>query len=190
MADIVRIAGFCGSLRDGSFTRQALHAALSAAKAAGAETTLFDPAETPLPFCGAEPRGDEAAHLRRWRTVARECDGMILATPEYHGSYSGVIKNALDLVNFDEMEHKVVGLVSVLGGIANQSALNHLRIVCRSVHAWVIPHQAMIGQARAAFDAEGRVKDEKLRRRVERVGEDTVRFARLLRERPELVQSE
>lgn len=187
MPDTVKIVGLCGSLRAGSHTRKALDAALAAARAAGAETTAFDPAERPLPFCEGYASEAEAANCELWKRLANDCDGMILATPEYHGSYSGVIKNALDLVGFDQMEGKVVGLISVLGGGANQSALSHLRIVCRAVHSWVIPHQAAIGQAYAAFDADGRLKDEKLRARVERVGSDVAKFVRLLRREPELL---
>ncbi len=123
-----------------------------------------------------------AANSDHWKRIVGEADGLILCTPEYHGSCSGVLKNALDLVGFDEMEDKVVGLLSVLGGGGNANALNHMRIVCRWVHAWVIPHQAAVGSAYDAFDAGGSLKDEKLRRRVQRVGTDVVKYARLLRQ--------
>ena len=52
----------------------------------------------------------------RLRTEVKEAEGVILGTPEYHGSFSGVLKNALDLMGFDEFEGKMIGLVGVSGG--------------------------------------------------------------------------
>jgi len=179
--NLPHIVGVCGSLRDGSHTLQALKHALAAAEEAGARVTLFHPGETLLPFCYGPEEGELAANAKKWRALAREADGFILATPEYHGSCSGVLKNALDLVGFDEMEDKVCGLISVLGGGANSSALNNLRLICRHVHAWVIPHQAAIGAAYGAFDESGAFKDAKLAARVARVGTDVARYARSLR---------
>ena len=63
----------------------------------------------------------------------------ILATPEYHGGSSGVLKNALDLMGFDEFEGKMVGLVGVSGGrMGAVDALNTLRNIGRALHAWVV----------------------------------------------------
>lgn len=178
---LIRIVGLCGSLRAGSHSRKALEIALRAAAEAGAETILFDPAERPLPFCEGPATPPEAANQAEWSRLVKQADGLILSTPEYHGSFSGVMKNALDLVGIGEMEDKVCGLISVLGGGPQANALSHLRVVCRQVHAWVIPHQAAIGSAYRMFDGDGALKDEKLQRRVERVGTDVVKYARLIR---------
>lgn len=184
MTGLVKVVGLCGSLRKGSHSLMALRIALDAAARAGAEVTLFDPAESALPFCGGTPNEIEKANAAEWCRLVLEADALILATPEYHGSYSGVIKNALDLVSFDEMGGKVIGLISVLGGSGSHNALNHLRLVCRAVHAWVIPHQASVGGAHGAFDDQDRLIDQKLRERVERVGTDVVETARRLRRPP------
>ena len=92
---------------------------------------------------------------------------MVLATPEYHGSLSGVMKNALDLLTFEELSGKVTGLMSVLGGQSNSNALNDLRVIMRWVHAWVIPEQIAIGQAWQVFDKEGKLLDEKIAERFD-----------------------
>ncbi|MDK2972383.1 MAG: hypothetical protein PWP23_2138 [Candidatus Sumerlaeota bacterium] len=181
MSEKVKIVGLCGSLREGSHARMALLVALRAAKSAGAEVALFDPRETPLPFCEGKSTPELDANAAEWRRLASWADGFLFVTPEYHGSFSGVIKNALDLVGFEQLEGKICGLVSVLGGGANNNALNHLRTVLRWVHAWVLPHQAAIGSAYDAFDSEGNIKDAKLHARVERVGADVAKFARILR---------
>jgi NAD(P)H-dependent FMN reductase len=114
--------------------------------------------------------------------VVREADGLILGTPEYHGSFSGVLKNALDLMGFDEIEGKVIGLVGVAGGTQGAvHALSHLRTVGRTLHAWVIPDEASIPTSHKAFDASGNLKNHSLDSRVRKVGREVARFAWLHR---------
>jgi len=51
---------------------------------------------------------------------------MVNSQPEYHGGVSGVLKNALDLMGFEQLDSKVTGIISVLGGQSNSNALNEL----------------------------------------------------------------
>lgn len=108
------------------------------------------------------------------QNTVKQADGLILATPEYHGSVSGVLKNALDLMGFEELSGKVAGGISVLGGQPNSNALNELRLIMRWVHAWVIPEQIAIGQAWQAFNPDGSLKDEKLAQRLDDFAESLV----------------
>jgi FMN reductase len=85
-----------------------------------------------------------------------------------------VIKNALDLMSFEELSGKVTGFISVLGGQPNSNALNHMRLIMRWVHAWSIPEQIAIGQAWQAFDSEGQLKDEKLSQRFDEFAKSLV----------------
>ena len=113
----IQVAGICGSLRKGSFTRMALHVALAGAKEAGARTHLIDLSEYHLIFCdGKEDESGYPKDVFTLREEVRAAQGIILATPEYHGGYSGVLKNALDLMGFEEFEGKMLGLVGVSGG--------------------------------------------------------------------------
>jgi len=110
----------------------------------------------------------------------RESDGIILGTPEYHGSFSGVLKNALDHMGFTEFEGKMVGLVGVSGGqMGAFDALNSLRNVGRALHAWVVPEQASVPEAWKVFDDSGQVKDAETAERLLTVGRQVARFARL-----------
>jgi len=164
---MTKIVGIGGSLRSDSHSMQALHLALDRAKALGAEVELLDLREMTLPFCdggGDYPNYPDVATLQN---TVKQANGLILATPEYHGSVSGVIKNALDLMSFDELSGKVTGLISVLGGQPNSNALNELRLIMRWVHAWVIPEQIAIGQAWQAFEEDGTLKDDKLGERFD-----------------------
>jgi len=94
---------------------------------------------------------------------------------------SGVIKNALDLMSFDQLDGKVAGLMSVLGGQVNSNALNDLRLIMRWVHAWVIPEQIAIGQAWGAFNKEGKLLDEKLSQRFDGFAQSLVENTTKLR---------
>jgi FMN reductase len=177
----IRVVGLSGSLRPGSFTRMALAEALAGARSTGAITELIDLREYQLPFA-TENDGEEqqARDVLRLRERMRLADGIILATPEYHGSFSGVLKNALDLMGFEEFEGKMVGLVGVSGGrMGAFDALNTLRGIGRSLHAWVLPLQVSIPEAWSVFDADGRILDAQFGQRLREIGAHVARFARV-----------
>lgn len=180
-ADAVTIAGICGSLRQGSYTRLAVETALRGAAEVGAQTRLIDLGEYDLAFCdGARDRQAYPEGVRRLQEKVREAQGIILGTPVYHGSFSGVLKNALDLMGFREFEGKMIGLVGVAGGRAGAlNALDSLRAVGRVLHAWVIPEQVSIPEAWRAFDGAGNLKDQELEQRLLEVGRQVARFAYL-----------
>ena len=171
MTTVVAVAG---SLRDHSYTRLALRHALAAAADAGAGTDLLDLRTFDLPPLDPDldEQGDSATVTRR----VREADAVLLGTPMYHGSYSGVLKNALDHCGFDEFEGKTVGLLGVAGGAFPITALEHLRSVCRALDAWVLPHQAAIPRPSAAF-SDGEFVDEGIEARVATLGRRVVEYA-------------
>ena len=177
--NIIRVAGICGSLRPGSYTRMALNIALRGAAEVGGTATLIDLRDYGLPFCDGS-NTDAPPGLLRLQHDVGAADGIILGTPEYHGSFSGVLKNALDLLGFDEFEGKMVGLVGVSGGAMGAAdGLHALRNVGRALHAWVIPQQASIPEAWKVFDDAGNVKARELEDRLRDVGRQVTRFARL-----------
>ncbi len=90
--------------------------ALAGAEEMGATAELVDLGDYDLPFCTGEDRTEEKPGVLRLRQRVSEASGVILATPNYHGTLSGVLKNALDLMSIREFEGKVVGLIGVSGG--------------------------------------------------------------------------
>jgi NAD(P)H-dependent FMN reductase len=176
----ILIAGICGSLRAGSYTRGAVECALEGAAENGAETRLIDLRDYNLVFRAGPDDSGYPPDVFRLRAEVKEAAGVILGTPEYHGSFSGVLKNALDLMGFDEFEGKMIGLVGVSGGrMGAFDALNSLRNIGRALHAWVIPDQASIPEAWKAFSEDGKVSDPQARERLKEVGRHVARFARL-----------
>ncbi|MBE9199759.1 MULTISPECIES: NADPH-dependent FMN reductase [unclassified Nodularia (in: cyanobacteria)] len=178
---MVKIVGLGGSLRPDSYTQIALQVAAQRVEALGAEVEILDLRQLNLPFCHGGKEYPEYPDVQRLRDTVSAADGLILATPEYHGGVSGVLKNTLDLMSFEELSDKVTGVLSVLGGQVNSNALNELRLIVRWVHGWVIPEQIAIGQAWGAFSPEGKLLDEKLSERFDKFAQSLVENTRKLR---------
>ncbi len=179
----IRVVGICGSLRPNGWTLAALKIALAGAEEKGATAELLDLRDYGLPFCtGGDVDGTEGkAGVQRLRQKVLEASGIILATPNYHGSLSGVLKNALDLMSMREFEGKVVGLIGVSGGrMGGTATLNALRAIGRTLHAWVIPSEAWIYDADSSFTEDGRIKDLRSEQRVREVGRKIARLTRML----------
>ncbi|MEA5509595.1 NADPH-dependent FMN reductase [Crocosphaera sp. UHCC 0190] len=178
---MVKFAAINGSLRPNSYSAKAIQVAITRVEALGGEVEFLDLREINLPFCDGGKEYPEYPDVEKLRQTVKAADGLILATPEYHGSVSGVIKNTLDLMSFEELSGKVTGLISVLGGQPNSNALNDLRVIMRWVHGWVIPEQIAIGQAWQAFNEEGKLLDEKLSERFDHFAMSLVENTRKLR---------
>lgn len=178
---MVKIVGLAGSLRSDSYSQQALKVAAERVRALGAEVEVLDLRQLDLPFCDGGDEYPDYPDVERLRKAVLEADGIILVTPEYHGSLSGVLKNALDLMGFEHFSGKVTGLMSVLGGQSNSNALNDMRTISRWVHAWTIPEQVAIGQAWKAFDKEGNLQDENLSKRLDAFAQSLVENTQKLR---------
>lgn len=177
----VSVIGISGSRRSGSYTRMAVEIALKGAQEAGAQIRLVDLKDYDLSFCDGEDQENGLSEdVFRLRREVSQSHGLILGTPDYHGSFSGVLKNALDLMGFDEIAGKMIGLVGVAGGIMGANhALDGLRSIGRALHAWVIPEQASIPEAYKVFDSSGNMVDRNLEKRVRGVGHQVARFAYL-----------
>jgi NAD(P)H-dependent FMN reductase len=176
---LTTVSALCGSLTSGSSTRRVLEIALEGAAEVGAQTRVIDLRDFKLPFAGLE-KASEYPDVERLSSLVKASDGILWGTPEYHGSYSGALKNALDLMGFDEFRGKMIGLIGVAGGSTGAiNALTHLRSVGRQLHAWVLPQQVSIARVQSAFDVEGNLLDPELDRRLREIGRQVARFSRL-----------
>ncbi len=176
----LRVVAISGSLRSEGFTQKALKITLDGARELGAQTQLINLNEYDLIFCDGRDRKDYPEGVHRLQADVKGAQGIILGTPEYHGGYSGVLKNALDLMGFEEFGGKMWGLIGVAGGTQGaNNALNSLRSIGRALHAWVVPEQVSISEAWKAFDEQGQPKDDQLRQRLMGVGRQVARFAYL-----------
>jgi FMN reductase len=178
---MVKIVGIAGSLRPDSYSQIALKVAIQKVQELGAEVEILDLREMNLPFCDGGTEYPQYPDVKRLQDTVAGADGLILVSPEYHGGVSGVLKNTLDLMSFDQLSGKVAGFISILGGQINSNALNDLRVILRWVHAWSIPEQVAIGQAWQAFTPDGKISDEKLSKRLDQFAQSLVENTRKLR---------
>ncbi|MFS8896562.1 NAD(P)H-dependent oxidoreductase [Synechococcus sp. R3-13] len=170
-----------GSLRPNSLTYQALEVARREFEKLGIPLHILDLRQMKLPFVDGSESYADYPDVAVLRATMKRADGIILASPEYHGGISGSLKNALDLLSFEQLEGKVFGLISVLGGESNSNTLNQMRLIVRWVHGWVIPEQIAIGRAWNAFDEQGNLKDEKLKQRFQHFVQSLVTHTHKLR---------
>lgn len=177
----VRIVALCGSPRQNSKTEMAVKRALRGV-GEGGETELIRLSECPLPLHNGSSGGEVVEAVREFRSRIQNADALLIGTPVYHGSFTGVLKNALDWLGFAELEGKMIGLIGVAGGAGGAyEALNGLRSVGRALHAWVLPQQVSVEDASRAFGPDLVPVSPELDERLLELGAELARFARLHR---------
>ncbi|GAB3067715.1 NADPH-dependent FMN reductase [Salinicoccus sesuvii] len=126
-----------GSAFPGSHTHAVASKIASLVEQPEHTVTHLDLRELHLPIFG-QGKTEDVETLKR---LAENADAIIIGTPNYHTSFSGLLKNALDHLSTDEFEMKPVGLYCNSGGMRNSDPLTQLRMVMRGVHALVLPLQ-------------------------------------------------
>jgi FMN reductase len=180
------VVGIGGAAKPDSSTDRALMIALGAAQRAGARTVMFGGAElAKLPHYlthGTLP--PEAGDLL---AAVRHADGLILASPGYHGSISGLVKNAIDFL--EEMAGDArpyldglpVGLVATAyGWQASVNTLHALRTIVHALRGWPTPLGAAVNSAGGLFQADGK-PDPAVARQLDMVGEQVASFAAMVK---------
>lgn len=127
-----------GSLARPSHTGALLRDVAERLRAGGCTTAEIDFHQLPLPNALPEfhrnPEDFPSRQVQEWLQLMRRADGVVLGSPLYHGSYSGVLKNALDHLPYDIFRNKPVGLVTNGGGArSGLAACDHLRAVVRTL---------------------------------------------------------
>ena len=119
--------------------------------------TTFDASTLRLDFPG-RPATEDAVRLRE---AVRDAAGIVLATPEYHGSMSAMLKLCIENLGFPSaLAGKPVALMGVAAGrIGAVKSIEQLRGTCGHVGALVVPGAVSVANVRQAFDAEGRCTD-------------------------------
>lgn len=179
------VVGIGGSPRSGSTGELALLMALRSAEDAGATTQVFNgPFLASLPIYAPEYSERTKEQLQLVEAV-RSADGLILASPGYHGGISGSIKNALDLLedlHNDRrcyLDGRAVGCIITAGGWQTVGiALMALRSIVHALRGWPTPLGAGINTSENIFDPKGRCTDQSAAMQLNTVGRQVVEFAR------------
>ncbi|MGV9796794.1 NADPH-dependent FMN reductase [Mycobacterium sp. NPDC003449] len=140
-----RILGLGGTTRQGSSSERALRAALDLAERAGAHTDILLADDLELPAYAPE-RGSPAPRAGRLLDLVRRADGVIVASPGFHGGPSGLLKNALDHLEElrdDErpyLDGRAIGcIVCAAGWQATATTLAALRSTVHALRGWPTP---------------------------------------------------
>ncbi|WP_298181838.1 NADPH-dependent FMN reductase [Saccharomonospora sp.] len=178
----IKVLGLGGSLRDGSQSERALRTALAGAEEAGATTTAVTGQQLVLPFydAGVEERTAEAVRLVE---AIREADGVIIVSPGYHGTVTGLVKNALDYVEDlredtrPYLHGRAVGLIAVAHGWqAAVTTLDQMRTVAHALRGWPTPMGGAVNSAEVKFDSSGGASDEKVANNLRLIGRQVAEF--------------
>ena len=159
-----RLVAAAGSVRPGNFTSMGLALAVDEIRQRNVEIEVIDLAAAHLSLPGLTPSED----AMRIRQLISEATGIVLATPEYHGSYSSVIKLFIENLGFPSvLAGKPVALLGVAAGqIGAIKALEHLRGVCSHVGAIVLPSTISVAGVQKLFDESGRCLDPGTEKRI------------------------
>lgn len=190
VADRPFIVGIGGTPREESSTERALAASLRAAEEKGARTYLLGGR-----FLTSLPHFDPAARVtneqRELTDVLGRADGVILASPSYHGSISGLLKNALDTLEVLSDAHdpyldkRAVGcIVTSAGRQAVGTTLMTLRAIVHALRGWPTPYAAALDTTTPMFDVDGAFREPADKRQVEIVADQVLHFASMSRARP------
>jgi FMN reductase len=182
------ILGLGGTMRTNSFSERALRVSLRAAEAEGARTAILAGPDMDLPMYVPE-ESDRTPAAIRLVELLRECDGVIISSPAYHGSISGLLKNALDYTEdlrdgarcyLDECPFGLVACGAGWQGAGQ--ALASLRSIAHALRGWPTPLGVMLNTSSPLFDTEGRCTDDAYRKQLQTVGRQVVQFVKSQRE--------
>ena len=186
MAKKQKILAFAGSLREHAYSKRVVKTAIKGAENAGAEVTYIDLRDFPMPIYNAddhEQKGfdENAAKLQR---LLYEHHGLLICSPEYNGSLSGALKNAIDWTSRKSDEFKMgevyggkVGAIMTAspGGFGGLRCLGHLRSILSILGVNVLASEIAVGKVHEMFDGhDDRMTNETMKNLLESLGASLV----------------
>jgi NAD(P)H-dependent FMN reductase len=181
MAGTSRILAFAGSTRADSFNKRLIRIAVAGARAAGAEVTLIDLRDYPLPLFDGDLEAREGLppNGRKLKDLFLAHHGLLMSCPEYNSSITGVWKNTIDWVSrpvpgeapLAGFDGKVAAIMSASpGALGGLRGLVHVRAILGNIRVLVLPDQVAVPKAGEAFNPDGSLRDSKQHAAVEALG--------------------
>lgn len=184
-----RIIAFAGSTRESSYNKRLVTIAANSARESGADVKLIDLRDFQMPLFDEDLEAKEGKNeaAREFKQLLIDCDGVLISSPEYNGSLSAVLKNAIDwATRADEGEApgslpafrgKVISLMSASpGGLGGLRGLVHLRAILGGLGCIMLPAQLAVSGAHNAFDESGNLKNEKQQQQILTQGRELSNF--------------
>ena len=192
MASTPKTLAFAGSTRTGSINKKLIKVAVKGAGDAGADVTLIDLRDYPLPVYDGDLEGRDGLpeNAKKLKALFLANDGLLISAPEYNSGITGVLKNAIDWVSRTEGDEKdlacFVGKVASLmsaspGPLGGLRGLVQVRSILGNIHVLVLPGQVTVAKAHEAFNDDGTLKDAKKQAAVEKLGATLTQTMRKLK---------
>ncbi len=181
----IKLLGISGSMTTSSYSLKALEFVLNDAKNThGSEIEIFDLKKNKLPFYDPKPdidpqiTGIEKENIKKAKLMVQWADAIVLTTPDYHGSMSGVLKNFLDYF-WKEFTGKTFGYIctSYEKGL---TVMEQMRTVVRQCYGWSMPYG--ISTSSNDFDKEGNIINPKLIPRLQMLSRDITHYGKIIRD--------
>jgi NAD(P)H-dependent FMN reductase len=179
----IKLLGIAGSMRSNSYSFKALEHALKIAKNNyNAEINLFDLRKNRLPIYEPNLNHDriqtaEKESLQMANTLVKWADAIILSSPDYHGSMSGVLKNFLDYF-WKEFSGKTFGYICA-SHEKGLTVMEQMRTAVRQCYGWSMPYG--ISTSSDDFDDAGNITNKKTLLRIEMLSRDLVYYGKAIR---------
>ncbi len=169
-----KIICISGTNRPGNYTLRALRIVADELQRRAMNPVILDACEMTLSFPGS-PETEDAGRLR---AAVREAAGVVIASPEYHGSFSAMTKLIIENLGFpSSLEQKPVALLGVASGrIGAIKTLEQLRSVCSHAGAIVMPGAVSIAGIRKVFDESGAIVDANAEKALRGAAASLVKF--------------
>lgn len=178
-----RVLGIGGSTRPGSSSEKALRIAMHAAQVHGAQVELLTGRSLMLPIYDTESE-HRPPEARALLDAVRRSDALIMSSPGYHGTLSGMIKNALDYfedLRADQrpyLDGMPVGCISVAyGWQATVSTLHAVRVAVHALRGWPSPLGAAVNASVTGLDNQAGCSHDAVRQQLHTVGQQVATFA-------------
>jgi chromate reductase len=183
-----KILAFAGSTRKDSVNKRLAKIALLAADKAGAETTFIDLLDYNMPLYSQDLLAEHGMPdgVIAFKEMLKNHNGFLIASPEYNGSLTGTLKNAIDWATIkaegeDRMacwNEKIAGLLAASpGGLGGIRGLHHLRTILAGIGTFVLPNHLAVGNSSSNLQNDNQITDEKLQQQVEKLSAEMVRVS-------------
>ena len=174
----LKLLGVAGSMREGSYSLRALTPVLQAAAARGAETSILDLRLARLPLYNPDaPPTDAEGHVRRATEAVGWADAFVLASPDYHGSMSGAMKNFLDY-HWEEFTGKLFGYLCA-SHEKGLTVMDQMRTAVRQCYGWSMPYGVAIN-GEQDFGPGGEMSNARLAKRIQMMSRDLVAYGKII----------
>jgi len=162
----IEIVTILGTARPGNFTAKALALVVDELRQQKrVNVTEIDPQGMQLLFPGEPGESGDSESLQ---SAVQKATGIVLATPEYHGSFAAMMKLIIENLGFPSiLAGKPVALLGVAAGqIGAIKSLEQLRSVCSHIGAIVLPGPVSVAEVQGLFDESGRCLEERIEKRI------------------------